>query len=84
MVANTDARKFDDMLRFVFDSTPEQKQKLQELLDSYKQKGEITYGIHSASSALMTCLVFSRDGNHIHFIDGSNGGYALAAKQMKL
>jgi hypothetical protein len=24
-----------------------------------------------------------KDGEHIHFIDGGDGGYAMAAKQMK-
>jgi hypothetical protein len=24
-----------------------------------------------------------RDGQHIHFIDGGNGGYAMAAKELK-
>ena len=45
--------------------------------------GQITYGIHESSQALMTCLVFSLAGNHVHLIDGADGGYALAAKQMK-
>jgi hypothetical protein len=31
----------------------------------------------------MTCLVFERNGNQVHFIDGADGGYAIAAKGMK-
>jgi hypothetical protein len=31
----------------------------------------------------MTCLVFDRDGRQVHFVDGADGGYALAAKKMK-
>ena len=33
--------------------------------------------------ALMTCLVFEREGRQVHFVDGADGGYALAAKAMK-
>ena len=33
---------------------------------------------------MMTCLVFSlQEGRHVHFIDGADGGYALAALQLK-
>jgi hypothetical protein len=32
----------------------------------------------------MTCLVFSlAESRHVHFIDGADGGYALAALQLK-
>ena len=34
--------------------------------------------------AMMTCLVFSLEqSRHVHFIDGADGGYALAALQLK-
>jgi hypothetical protein len=39
--------------------------------------------MHRSPAALVTCLVRSYDGDHVHFVDGSDGGYALAAKQMK-
>jgi len=32
---------------------------------------------------LMTCLVFERHGQQVHFVDGADGGYAAAAKEMK-
>jgi hypothetical protein len=41
------------------------------------------YGLHTSKTALMTCLVFDRFGKQVHFVDGSNGGYTLAAKQLK-
>jgi hypothetical protein len=28
--------------------------------------------------------VFSYNGNHVHFVDGSDGGYALAARSLKV
>jgi hypothetical protein len=81
--ANTDFWKYDDMLRFVIDVTNEQQRLLTELFEARLRAGEIVYGVHSADEALMTCLVFNRVGNHVHFVDGGGGGYALAAAQLK-
>jgi hypothetical protein len=40
--------------------------------------------LHISTEALVTCLIFEREGGHLHFIDGANGGYALAANKLKL
>ena len=83
VVANTDFRKFDDTLRMVVDVTAAQKQALTAYLEKEHQKGTLVYGIHEAPSALMTCVITEHQGNHVHFVDGADGGYALAAKQLK-
>jgi hypothetical protein len=31
----------------------------------------------------MTCLVFNYAGRHLHFIDGADGGFFLAARAFK-
>ena len=80
---NSDFWKFDDMLRFVIDVTPAQRRALEACLQAHQNKGELVYGLHSAGEALMTCLVFDMSGHHVHFIDGGDGGYALAARQLK-
>ncbi|MFM9970806.1 MAG: DUF3095 domain-containing protein [Burkholderiales bacterium] len=81
--ANTDYRKFDDTLRMVLDSTPEQRARLEARLEERRLRGEVVYGVHIAMEALMTCLIFDRRKTHAHFVDGANGGYALAAQSMK-
>mgnify|MGYP003704022357 CR=1 FL=1 len=83
VVAHTDYRKFDDTLRMVLDSTPEQRMRLAQMLEPRRQRRELVYGIHVAREALMTCLIFDRRNSHAHFVDGANGGYALAAQQLK-
>ncbi len=80
---NSDFWKFDDALRFVIDVSAAQKRALSACLESRALKGEVAFGMHSSREALMTCLVFSYAGNHVHFIDGGDGGYAMAAKQLK-
>lgn len=83
VTTTSDYKKFDDMLRMIIASTPEQRQQLCQYLEHYFQQGKLVYGIHTATSALMTCLVFERNGSQVHFIDGADGGYALAAKALK-
>ena len=81
---HSDYHKFDEMLRMVIDVTPQQAQKIQELCQDFHQQQKIFYGIHLSNHALMTCVASSyQDGTHIHFIDGGDGGYAMAAKQLK-
>jgi len=80
---HSDYWKYDDTLRFVIDVTAEQKQKLVACFERYEANKEIVFGVHSAKEAVMTCVVFDHDTDHVHFIDGGDGGYARAAKQMK-
>jgi hypothetical protein len=83
VIANTDCRKFDDLLREVLSGTPAQREALAGWLRQRRETGDLVYGLHAAPSALMTCLIFNRHGDHVHFIDSAGGGYALAAAHMK-
>ncbi len=79
----TDFKKFDDVLRMVISGKTRQRKKLINYLEKKFQEGRLVYGFHVSDRALMTCLVFERDGRQVHFVDGADGGYALAAKAMK-
>ncbi len=82
--AHSDYRKFDDTLRMVLDVTPNQLTTMRKMLDVLHSEGEIIYGLHESDTALMTCFVYGiNKGEHIHFIDGSDGGYTLSARQLK-
>lgn len=82
--ANTDFRKYDDMLRSVLDVTPDQATQIEAYLDTEYAAGRIVHGVHVADAALMTCLVFDLSrSEHMHFIDGGDGGFAMAATALK-
>jgi len=83
VIQATDYRKFDDVLRMVISSSPEQRSRLQAMLEQEFQKGRLVYGLHFSDRALMTCLVFERSGRQVHFIDGADGGYTLSAQKLK-
>ena len=81
---HSDYRKFDDALRMTVDCSSHQLEELQAICAREAVAGRIYYGIHVSDSAIMTCFVQSvKEGQHIHFIDGGSGGYAMAAKQLK-
>ncbi len=82
--SHSDYRKFDDMLRMVLDVTPSQAQEIKSLCRSMYADNTIYFGIHCSDQALMTCYVPSmQDRAHLHFVDGGDGGYAMAARQLK-
>ncbi|KAB2850984.1 MAG: DUF3095 domain-containing protein [Hyphomicrobiaceae bacterium] len=81
---NSDFRKFDDGLRMTIDCSPETLGKIEERLGSAAEQGIVEYGLHGQSAALMTCIVPSATASdHLHFVDGAEGGYAKAAEAMK-
>ncbi|WP_262029443.1 DUF3095 domain-containing protein [Microvirga sp. Mcv34] len=84
LVENTDFRKFDDGLRMTLDCTPALADRLEALLTDARLQGVARYGLHRQNAALMTCFVPSATrSDHIHFVDGAMGGYAMAARSLK-
>lgn len=81
---NSDYRKFDDGLRMTVDCDTPTADRIETLLEAAKQAALVRYGTHRQTAALMTCIVPSIEANdHLHFIDGAGGGYAMAARALK-
>ncbi len=81
---NADFRKFDDGLKMTIDVSAARMEAIEARLSAAAAQGICRYGIHRQDNALMTCIVptpLARD--HMHFIDGGEGGYAAAARQLK-
>jgi hypothetical protein len=84
VASNTDFRKFDDGLKMTVDVDPDTLKKIKARLEGASREGICFYGLHEQDTALMTCIVpspLSRD--HMHFVDGGDGGYAKAATHLK-
>ena len=82
--ANSDFRRFDDMLRMILDCPVEAADEIEALFTDLAKQGKIAFGTHRSEHALMTCLVFSLSkGEHVHFVDGSDGGFTMASVQLK-
>jgi hypothetical protein len=84
LIDNSDFRKFDDSLRMVLDCTVSLAEEIEEHLKDSAAKGILRYGTHRQQAAMMTCFTPSpTQSNHVHFIDGALGGYAMAASALK-
>lgn len=83
LIANSDFRKFDGVLRMIIAGTAQQREKLIATFREFREQGKIAYGLHVSATALITCVISDYKTDHIHFLDGANGGYALAAKGLK-
>ena len=81
MQTHSDFRKFDDCLRMVIDCSHSE---FSRIISKLKNVSDISFGFHCSETALMTCLVDGlKQGEHIHFIDGGDGGYTSAATMLK-
>lgn len=82
VVENSDFRKYEDGLRMIIDCTPELADRLERRLAA--AGGAARYGLHRQTGAMMTCFTPSpARSDHVHFIDGAQGGYAAAASALK-
>lgn len=82
-VKNADFRKFSDGLKLVLSGTVEQRQRLRAYLKTEHEKGNLVFGTHSSPASMTTCFVTDYQKRHIHFIDGTDGGYASASVELK-
>lgn len=83
LVEMSDNLVLDGRINTVISGTRAQRIELIEALDKMESAGEITYGAHISTSSIMSCYVRDMKNAHIHFVDGSQGGYTMAARQIK-
>lgn len=73
----------DGMLNMVLSGNDAEISQLMDVLDRLEDQNDIIYGIHVTHSSIMSCYVEDRKTRHIHFIDGTEGGFTTAAKMLK-
>jgi len=84
IAANADFQKFNDGLMMTMDCSLATIDNLKKCLVEAASQDILRYGLHIQDEALITCVVPSAfEKAHMHFIDGSGGGYAAAALQLE-
>ncbi|HTE25076.1 DUF3095 family protein [Flavitalea sp.] len=83
LVEMSDTLVIDGKINTVISGNLKQRTALQDELNEMEKLGKILYGLHVSSSSIMSCYVRDREDGHIHFVDGSEGGYTHAAIDLK-
>ncbi|MFT5176681.1 MAG: hypothetical protein ACI8W7_004877, partial [Gammaproteobacteria bacterium] len=84
MTVNADFRKVSGMLRMIIDCTMQQADEIESSLVKMHANGLIHFGTHRSDQAIMTCVTPNVDNHeHVHFIDGGDGGLYRAAGKLK-
>jgi hypothetical protein len=73
----------DGNINSVIAGTDDQIAALITVLDKLEKAGDLIYGAHVTYSSIMSCYVLDYKENHVHFVDGTEGGYTTAAKMFK-
>lgn len=83
LVDLSDTLVMDGKINTVISGTKQQREMLEVVLDEMEKDGEISYGLYVSKESVMSCYVRNMNEDHIHFVDGAEGGYTKAAGVLK-
>jgi hypothetical protein len=84
LVEMSDTLVIDGKINTVITGTGQQRLLLEKKLNQLEQSGEIIYAFYVSKESVMSCYVRDLKDDHIHFVDGAEGGYTKAAGVLKL
>ncbi|TCD12135.1 DUF3095 domain-containing protein [Pedobacter frigidisoli] len=84
LVEMSDTLVIDGRINTVITGTEKQRLSLQNALNILEDEGEIVYALYVSKESVMSCYVRDLEDDHIHFVDGAEGGYTKAASVLKL
>ena len=84
LVSMSDTLVIDGRINTVISGTLQQRLQLEKALNELEVAGEIIYGLYVSRESVMSCYVRDLKDGHIHFVDGSEGGYTRAAGILKM
>ncbi|NND06537.1 MAG: DUF3095 family protein [Saprospiraceae bacterium] len=83
LVQLSDILVIDGRINTIISGTNNQRIQLINRLAQLEEDGKILFGYHTSEESIMSCYVRNRKDQHLHFIDGGDGGYTQASKMLK-
>jgi len=84
LISNADTLIIDGRINTIISGKMDKRIQFLEYLSYQEKEGTLIYGHHINRESIMTCYIENRKTKHIHFVDGSDGGYTEAAKEFKM
>lgn len=84
VILNADTLTIDGRINTIISGTMDKRLLFINYLKGEQEAGNLIYGHHISRESIMTCYIENRASKHIHFVDGSDGGYTEAAKELKM
>ncbi|MBL7731874.1 MAG: DUF3095 domain-containing protein [Chitinophagaceae bacterium] len=83
LVEMSDTLVIDGKINTVITGSGKQREELQQILEKMEKEGQVLFGLHVSNESVMSCYVRNMNDQHIHFVDGADGGYTKAAGVLK-
>lgn len=83
LVDMSDTLVIDGKINTVISGTSAQREQLESALSDLERSGLIIYGLFVSKESVMSCYIRNMNEDHIHFVDGAEGGYTKAAGMLK-
>ena len=84
IISQADTLTIDGRINTIITGKRDKRLRLITYLSDQEKAGKLIYGHHISKESIMTCYIENRNTKHIHFVDGSDGGYTEAAKEFKM
>ena len=83
IISNADTLTIDGRINTIISGKVDKRLQLTHYLLAQEKEGRLVFGHHISKESIMTCYIENRNEKHIHFVDGTGGGYTEAAKELK-
>lgn len=84
LIAHADTLTVDGRINTIVCAPPERHERFLRFLQKQEAAGLLVYGHYASKESIMTCYIENLNQKHIHFVDGADGGYTLAARELKV
>jgi hypothetical protein len=84
VINNADTLTIDGRINTIISGSKDKRKQFLKYLNEQERLGKLVYGHFISKESIMTCYIENLNEKHIHFVDGSDGGYTEAAKELKI